>query len=57
MKCDIGGREFYAEVTETRVALPGMARPNGLRIKPITPNITFTTCRGSQIVAHFKKRT
>lgn len=59
VKCDIGGRVFFAEVQETRVHLPGMSenRPNGIRFKPITPNITFRTCRGTQIVGHYAKRT
>lgn len=53
VKCDVRGRIFYAEVRDPDVVVV----PKGvLKVKAITPGITWTHVSPNQIIGHYSKR-
>jgi hypothetical protein len=47
VKCDIGGRLFYALVTEKI--------ERALNVEPISPNVNYRQVKSSQVKGHWRK--
>jgi hypothetical protein len=60
VKCDVKGRIFFAEVKELGVRPPPSKDrprlPHRIRVKPITPSVTWTFVTANQIIGHYAKR-